>query len=170
MRQRIVFFLFAFICIINSCKNQDAKTPSDTKATTETMDPVQKNIQDIEAYLKANNIDAQKTANNLYYLITREGDGTHPTISDQVTIHYRGYTLDGNVFDASYDKGQPITYPLSGFVDGWKQGIPLISKGGAGQLFLPSNLGYGSYPPPGSGIPPHAVLVFDVELLKINNQ
>jgi len=169
MTQRIVFCLLAFICIINSCKNQNAEAQA-AATTTQTMDPVQKNIQEIEAYLKANNITAQKTENNLYYVVTREGDGTHPTIADQVTIHYKGYTLDGRTFDSSYDKGQPLTYALSAFVQGWQQGIPMFSKGGAGQLFIPSNLGYANYPPPGSGIPPHAVLVFDIELLKINNQ
>ena len=170
MTQRIVLGLLAFICIINSCKNQNAEPKTAASETTQTMSPLQKNIQDIEAYLESNNITAQKTDNNLYYVVTREGDGTHPTISDQVTLHYRGYTLDGNVFDASYDKGQPITYPLSGFVQGWQQGIPMFSRGGAGQLFLPSTLGYGQYPPPGSGIQPNAVLIFDVELIKINGQ
>ncbi|MEE9371474.1 MAG: FKBP-type peptidyl-prolyl cis-trans isomerase [Saprospiraceae bacterium] len=167
MAQKITLCLLFFIIIINSCKNQN-DTTTQIATTTQTMDPIQKNIQDIEAYLRKKDITAQKTTNNVYYVITREGDGTHPTIADNVTLHYKGYFLDGNKFDSSYDGGKPITYPLSGFVKGWQEGIPMVSKGGAATLFIPSNLGYGSNARP--GIPANSVLLFDVELLKINNE
>jgi len=163
MIRRITFSLLAFICIINSCKNQSSEASKPM-----TMDPIQKNIQEIEDYLKANKIEAEKTESNLYYVVNNEGDGTHPVISDNVTVHYKGYFLDGNTFDSSYDRGQPATFPLSRVVSGWQEGIPLFSRGGGGTLFIPSNMGYGSNPPP--GIPANAVLVFDVEILKINNE
>ena len=153
--------------VIGSCKNQDSGTPTNESTTIpQAMDPIQKNIQDIEAYLKSNNLEAQKTESNIYYVVTREGDGTHPTVADEVTVHYKGYFLNGEQFDSSYDRGEPTSFPLGRVVRGWQEGIPLFSKGGAGTLFLPSNLGYGSYPPP--GIPPNSVLIFDVELMKIN--
>jgi FKBP-type peptidyl-prolyl cis-trans isomerase FkpA len=131
-------------------------------------DPIQKNIQDIEAYIKDNKLKAQKTASNLYYIVEKEGDGTHPQITDNVTVHYKGYFLDGSVFDSSYERGQPATFPLNRVVAGWQEGIPLFQRGGGGKLLIPSNLGYGSTPPP--GIPANSVLIFDVEVLKINNQ
>lgn len=165
MYLRFAIIIFVCISILTSCKDQ--KDSASTPSATVTMDPVKKNIQDIEAYLKANNIKAQKTANNLYYVITKEGDGVHPTAADNVTVHYKGYFLDGKQFDSSYDRGEPTSFPLGRVVTGWQEGIPLFSRGGGGTLFLPSNLGYGSMPPP--GIPPHSALIFDVELLKINN-
>jgi FKBP-type peptidyl-prolyl cis-trans isomerase len=153
-----MIYVMAFMCFFISCKNEKQQPVTD---------PIQKNIQEIEAYLKENNISASKTASNLYYIIDREGDGTHPTINDNVTVHYKGYFPDGGVFDSSYDRGTPASFPLNRVVSGWQEGIPLIQRGGAGRLFIPSNLGYGSMPPP--GIPANAVLIFDVEILKINN-
>ena len=130
--------------------------------------PIENNIIEIESYLAENNIKAEKTDSNLFYVVEQEGDGTHPALTDDVTVHYKGYFLNGQVFDSSFDRGVPATFPLNRVVEGWQEGIPKFSRGGRGKLFIPSNLGYGSMPPP--GIPANAVLVFDVELLKINNE
>lgn len=159
MRNLSLIFSLALLCLFNSCKNEKSETVTD---------PIQKNIQDIEAYIKDNKLKAQKTASNLYYIVEKEGDGTHPQITDNVTVHYKGYFLDGSVFDSSYERGQPATFPLNRVVAGWQEGIPLFQRGGGGKLLIPSNLGYGSTPPP--GIPANSVLIFDVEVLKINNQ
>lgn len=167
---RIILFILFSLSIISSCKNQDTAPANEATPQPQqpAADPIQQNIQDIEAYLKTNNIKAEKTASNIYYTVTKEGDGTHPVLADEVTVHYKGYFLNGEQFDSSYDRGEPTSFPLSRVVQGWQEGIPLFSRGGAGTIFLPSNLGYGSYPPP--GIPPNSVLIFDVELIKINNQ
>ena len=167
MPRNIFLFIAVFLVVIGSCNSQGPTTTKNA-AQNSTMDPIQKNIQDIEAYLKTNNLEAEKTSSNIYYVVTREGDGTHPTLADNVTVHYKGYFLDGEKFDSSYDRGEPTSFPLGRVVRGWQEGIPLFSKGGAGTIFLPSDLGYGSNPPP--GIPANSVLVFDVELIKINNK
>lgn len=120
------------------------------------------NQQEINNYLAANNLKAETTASGLHYIVTREGDGNHPTAKDSVTVDYKGYFPNGDTFDSSYDRGQSITFGLNQVISGWTEGIPLLSKGGAGTFLIPGHLGYGSSPPP--GIPADAVLIFDVEL------
>ncbi len=120
----------------------------------------------IVEFLKANNINAKRSDDGIYYTISKEGNGEHPSVSNKVTVHYEGKLLNGMVFDSSIKRGQPATFPLSGVVPGWQLGVPLLSKGGKGTLYIPSGLAYGSRGAGGS-IPPNSVLIFDVELLEI---
>ena len=113
----------------------------------------------IQNYLAEHNIDATKPSSGIYYRITGEGNGKHPNSSSIVRVNYKGYLTDGSVFDES----NSIEFPLSGVIDGWKIGIPLIDKGGSGQLFIPSPYGYGFQARP--GIPSNSVLIFEVDLL-----
>jgi len=121
------------------------------------------NIQEIKQYILENNLDAQETNSGLHYVIVREGDGTFPTSTSQVTVLYEGKYIDGTVFDTTYDDNETITFGLNAVIEGWQEGIPLISKGGEGILLIPASLGYGSTPP--SGIRSNAVLIFRVELI-----
>jgi FKBP-type peptidyl-prolyl cis-trans isomerase len=118
----------------------------------------------IQNFLKKKGIDASKTESGIYYQITKEGNGESPNIGSNVKTHYKGMLLDGKVFDSSYDRGQPLDFPLANVIPGWQQAIPLLSKGGKGTFYIPSGLAYGTR---GAGgvIPPNAVLVFEVELL-----
>lgn len=107
------------------------------------------------------------TATGLQYKILQEGTGNYPTVEDKVTVHYTGKLIDGTQFDSSIG-GDPITYPLSGFVAGWTEGLQLINEGGKIQLVIPYQLGYGEN---GSrSIPPKATLIFEVELISIENE
>ncbi|MCK5775017.1 MAG: FKBP-type peptidyl-prolyl cis-trans isomerase [Bacteroidales bacterium] len=118
-------------------------------------------IDKIEAYLKANNIEAEKTTSGLYYVVTKIGTGSHPAANSEVKVKYAGKFLDDG---AEFDSGTSKFY-LTGVIPGWTEGIPKFKKGGKGQLFIPSYLGYG---PSGSySIPSNAVLIFDVELIAI---
>ncbi len=108
-----------------------------------------------------------KTESGIYYVVEKEGNGSHPTINDKVTVHYEGTLLDGTKFDSSYDRKKPATFPLKNVVKGWQEGIPLFSEGGKGILVIPTNLGYGQNPRPGGVIKPGDDLVFKVELIKI---
>ena len=122
---------------------------------------LKKDIENIEAYLAENNLTAQSTASGLHYIIEEEGAGGHPSATSQVTVHYKGYFLDGGVFDQT--NGTPITFSLQNVIVGWTEGIPLFQKGGKGKLFLPSALAYGNS---GQGsIPGRTVIAFDVELV-----
>lgn len=136
----------------------------------------------IQNYLEEHNIEAQKTEDGLYYVITEQGEGPKPALGQKVYVNYTGKLLDGTVFDSSieedakaggvYNESRDYSEPFSFKIDlgevikGWDKGIALLSNGGKATLIIPSRLGYG---PRGAGakIPPYSVLVFDVELVDI---
>lgn len=109
----------------------------------------------------------QTTASGLKYEVLTEGDGPKPSATDSVTVHYKGTLTDGTVFDSSYDRGQPATFPLNRVIKGWTEGLQLMPTGSKYRLTIPPELGYGAAGA-GGKIPPNATLVFEVELLKIN--
>lgn len=117
----------------------------------------------IEEYLTQNNLEATKHESGIYYIIEKKGSDEHPTINNTVTMDYKGYYLDDEKFDSSYDRGKPLVYILGGLIRGWQIGVPLFGKGGKGKLIIPPNLGYGSNPT--NGIRDNATLVFDIELI-----
>lgn len=123
----------------------------------------EENRAEILDYISDNNLDAQETDSGLFYVIEKEGDGDFPTLSDDVTVHYEGFYTDDSKFDSSIDRGMPSTFPLTGVIQGWQEGIPLFSRGGYGKLLIPASLGYGYNST--NGIPGGSVLVFDVELI-----
>ena len=106
------------------------------------------------------------TASGLQYKQLVAGNGAKPTTKDRVKVHYHGTLTDGTVFDSSYDRGEPITFPVTGVIAGWVEGLQLMNVGSKFELTIPSNLAYGVN---GSGpvIGPDATLVFTVELLDI---
>ena len=111
---------------------------------------------------------AKITSSGLGYVITEEGSGAKATPGQTVSVHYAGYLTNGTKFDASYDRGQPIDFPLGAgrVIPGWDEGIALLSPGGKATLIIPHTLAYG---PNGAGgvIPPYATLIFDVELVAV---
>ncbi|MDB9791575.1 MAG: FKBP-type peptidyl-prolyl cis-trans isomerase [Bacteroidia bacterium] len=118
----------------------------------------------IQDYLTANDLTAEKTAEGLYYIITKEGTGDRANITSTVTVHYRGYLLDGSVFDSSYDRAEKSTFPLANVIEGWQLGIPKLKEGGSGKLLIPSKLAYGESGRSNSIIGANEPLVFDIEL------
>ncbi|WP_024929519.1 FKBP-type peptidyl-prolyl cis-trans isomerase [Methylophilus sp. OH31] len=127
-----------------------------------------KNKAEGEAYLadNAKKEGVTTTASGLQYKSLVTGSGAKPTTSDRVKVHYRGTLIDGTVFDSSYDRGEPIVFPVTGVIAGWVEGLQLMNVGSKFELTIPSNLAYGAN---GSGpvIGPDATLVFEVELLGI---
>ena len=98
-------------------------------------------------------------------LETQAGEGESPTAADKVRVHYEGRLINGNVFDSSIARGQPLEFPLNGVIKGWTEGLQLMKPGGKAKLTIPYNLAYGDA---GSGpIPPKATLIFDVELIAV---
>lgn len=112
--------------------------------------------------------DATKTASGLAYKVIKKGEGgdKKPSATSRVTVHYSGWTTDGELFDSSVLRGQPATFPLNGVIPGWTEGVQLMSLGDTFRFWIPGNLAYGDKPQrPGA---PAGTLVFDVELLKID--
>lgn len=106
------------------------------------------------------------TASGLQYEVVSEGQGKQPTAKDKVTVHYAGWLPNGTLFDASYSRGAPATFPLGGVIGGWTEGVQLMKTGAVYRFVIPPKLAYGaSGAPPVIG--PNATLVFQVELLSI---
>lgn len=107
------------------------------------------------------------TKSGLKYRVLRKGTGEKPTARDTVEVNYEGWLEGGKVFDSSYKRGKSISFPLSGVIPGWTEGMQLVGKGGMIELEIPGKLAYGDDPPPRSGIGPGATLHFVVELLDV---
>jgi FKBP-type peptidyl-prolyl cis-trans isomerase FklB len=106
----------------------------------------------------------------MQYQVIREGSGAMPTITDTVSVHYTGTLIDGTIFDSSVDRGEPAQFTVGGVIKGWTEALQLMKKGSRWKLFIPADLAYGNYSPPGSNIPPGSVLIFDVELLTVGSK
>lgn len=127
-------------------------------------DYAKENETAILKYIEDNNLIATKTSSGLYYVINNEGTGERPIKTSNVTVAYKGYFLDGTIFDESTANG--IAFNLNEVITGWTEGIPYFKEGGDGMLLVPYTLGYGIY---GRGsIPGASVMIFDVSLLKVN--
>lgn len=106
-----------------------------------------------------------ETESGLQYKIETEGTGIAPTMTDTVEVNYEGRLIDGTVFDSSYERGESTKFPLDRVIKGWGEGLTYIKEGGKIQLYIPSDLAYGSR---GTGpIPGNSTLIFDVELIKV---
>lgn len=102
----------------------------------------------------------------LQYTVLREGEGRKPAATDSVKCHYEGTLTNGTVFDSSYRRGEPATFPLNGVIAGWTEGVQLMAEGAKFRFFIPYNLAYGERGA-GQSIPPYAALIFDVELIEV---
>lgn len=129
----------------------------------------QQNRLDGIAFMEKNgqSPDVETTASGLQFQIISVGEGSdHPSTSDTVKVHYHGTLINGQVFDSSIDRGEPISFKLSQVIKGWTEGVQLMVVGEKRRLFIPADLAYGD----GSAgiITPGSTLIFDVELLAIN--
>ncbi len=144
MKQHFLFFTISIIAIVSCSKDQ-----------------LTKDDDILQDYIQAKSLKATKHASGLYYIINKEGTGANPSLSNTVTVHYKGFLTDGTQFDGT--TSNPITFPLSNLIQGWQIGIPLIKKGGDIKLLIPSTLGYGTRR--SGSIAPNSVLVFDIQLV-----
>ncbi|MBQ3717678.1 MAG: FKBP-type peptidyl-prolyl cis-trans isomerase [Paludibacteraceae bacterium] len=106
------------------------------------------------------------TESGLQYEVLVQGKGKKPTAESTVKVHYEGTLIDGTIFDSSYQRGEPIEFPLNGVIKGWTEGLQLMPVGSKYKLYIPYELGYGERGA-GQSIPPYATLIFTVELLDI---
>jgi peptidylprolyl isomerase len=106
--------------------------------------------------------EAKKTISGLSYLVLKPGSGQHPSGTSNVTVHYSGWTTDGKLFDSSVQRGTPATFPLNRVIAGWTEGLQLMAVGEKTRFWIPEELAYGGKSPP------YGMLVFEVELLKVD--
>ncbi|HLG41431.1 MAG TPA: FKBP-type peptidyl-prolyl cis-trans isomerase, partial [Chitinophagaceae bacterium] len=106
------------------------------------------------------------TASGLQYEVITEGTGIKPAKADTFVCHYRGTLIDGTEFDASYNRGQPLIYPVTAVIPGWTEGLQLMPAGSKYKFYIPYKLGYGVFGSP-PAIPGGAALIFEVELLDV---
>lgn len=142
--------VLAFIILQTGCKKEEDIKEKDDKI--------------IKEYLETHNLVAEKTASGLYYIIDVPGVLPKPSANSTVTVHYKGYLTNQNVFDST-EGGDPATFPLTGVIDGWQEGLQFYGEGGEGILLIPSHLGYGSSIMP--GIPANSVLIFEIRLINV---
>lgn len=109
-----------------------------------------------------------ETQSGLQYKILTAGTGKRPKAEDQVTVHYTGSLVDGTVFDSSVERNEPATFGVNEVIAGWSEVLQLMREGDKWQVYVPSELGYGERGAGGGQIPPYAVLVFEIELIKVN--
>ena len=126
------------------------------------------NLQAGSNFLKSN---ASKegvitTKSGLQYRVIKEGNGAAPKLDDTVVTHYEGRLITGEVFDSSYKRNQPATFPVKGVIKGWTEALQLMQVGAKWQLFIPSDIAYGASQR-GNLIQPNSTLIFDIELLEI---
>ena len=130
----------------------------------ELIDYTAQNEIDIQAYLKENNITAQKTLSGLYYVINSVGSGESPNFNSNVTLGYKGYFLNGTTFDQS----TKATFNVNQVVPGFGEALTILKTGGSGTFILPSRLGYGTRGSGSGSIKGGDVIVFDINLISIN--
>ncbi|MDP5106740.1 MAG: FKBP-type peptidyl-prolyl cis-trans isomerase [Polaribacter sp.] len=147
---KIYISIFLAIFLFTSCTSDSISEPQ-TEA-------------DILQYIKENSLDAKRTDSGLYYVINTQGTGAKPTSTSTVKVAYKGYFLDGKVFDKSNASG--ISFGLNQVIPGWTEGIQLFNEGGEGVLLIPYNLGYGANQY--STIPGGSVLIFDINLISVD--
>ncbi len=129
----------------------------------------EKNKREGQAFLAANakKPGVKTLPSGLQYKVLRAGTGASPKLTDKVTTHYEGKLINGTVFDSSIKRGEPASFPVNGVIKGWTEALQLMKVGSKWQLFVPSDLAYGTRGA-GARIGPNATLIFEVELLKIN--
>lgn len=109
------------------------------------------------------------TESGLQYEVITEGAGPKPSANDTVQVHYHGTLIDGTIFDSSVQRGLPATFGVHQVIKGWTEALQLMPVGSKYRLYIPQELAYGAHPHPGGAIKPFMALIFDVELIAIQN-
>ena len=151
----VLFFFFSLNCFANVGNTNMINTKDNA-------------VQQEAAFLAKNKQEKGVVTldSGLQYKIIQEGTGPKPTLTDTVTVDYEGTLQNGKVFDSSYKRGQPATFPVAGVIAGWTQALQLMPVGSTWMLYIPASLAYGKQGAPGA-IGPNEMLIFKVHLISI---
>ncbi|MDA3899305.1 MAG: FKBP-type peptidyl-prolyl cis-trans isomerase [Spirochaetes bacterium] len=144
---------------------QDIRKLATDRKAIQDKENIKKGADFIEKYSKQKGV--KTTESGIAYKIIEAGSAERPLPTSTITVNYKGTLIDGTVFDSSYDRGKPATFQLNRVIKGWAEGMKLIGKGGKAELVIPSKLAYGERG--NRSIPGNSVLIFEVELLEIDN-
>lgn len=169
-RPLLVFVILAVLVVaVGYWYQLQHATPIATSPTSAMVDSL--NLQREaagEAFLaaKAKEAGVESLGGGILYKVIKQGAGEQPTDGCNVKVHYEGRLADGTVFDSSYERGEPASFPLGGVVKGWQVALKAMKVGDVWEVYLPHYMGYGETGS-GANIPPYAVLVFKMELLAV---
>ena len=158
------------VTVVSACDEQDPFIVPDRSPLDIWRDDVQfvdaTNVPQaqIDRFVAANNMDTLVTETGLVYQLDDPGGAERPSVGDSVTVDYRGYLVDGRIFDQTTVQG-PAEFPLTNLIDAWKEGIPLMGRGGRMWMVVRPSLGYGTGGNPRAGISGSSVIVFEIELV-----
>ncbi len=149
---KYTYILLLSLCFI-ACGDDDTEGCAPKNVTSLAVETL------IDNYITDNNLNPELNSEGLYYIINTPGGAERPSLSDTVTVNYRGYYRN----DCEFDANDGISFGLTNLIEAWQIGIPLLGRGGSMQMIVPPSLGYGNNTPPGlkAGEP----LIFDIELL-----
>ena len=142
-----------------SCQSANQSPCEPSTVTTQALDD---EIARLKQYIDSRRIKASIDKRGFYYTIQKPGNGDKPTICSNVSVNYEGKLTNGTRFDSGHD----VRFGLSQLIVGWQEGIPMIAPGGRITLYLPPSLAYGSQEQ--GNIPANSILIFQIDLLKIN--
>ncbi|MBB4080562.1 FKBP-type peptidyl-prolyl cis-trans isomerase [Lewinella aquimaris] len=164
MRFRFPVLLLVLVGLLSGCSKDD-------EITTPTV--CEEGLTSVAVFAASDTLTyTELDDTGMLYHITDPGTAERPTLQSTVTAHYRGFVTNGRVFDQTTPSTGPVDFPLSGVIQGWQLGVPLIGKGGKIRLLIPASLGYGSTGSCRMGvctICPDSDLVFDIELVDFTN-
>jgi FKBP-type peptidyl-prolyl cis-trans isomerase len=160
----IVFAALAGSLALGACHGP-AKTAVNATAAQAQSKPTAEGQAFLDKMAKKPGVHALPSG--LMYEVVQSGpaSGSHPQKGDEIKVNYEGKLVDGQVFDSSYERGQPAAMPLARLVPAWEEALPLMRPGDVWMLYVPPKLGYGAQGTPGGEIPPNSVLIFKIELI-----
>lgn len=168
-RPLLVFVLLAVLVVAAGYWYQQQHAtpiPATTEASEDSLNLQREAVGEAFLAAKAKEAGVQSLGGGILYKVVKAGSGEQPAEGCNVKVHYEGRLADGTVFDSSYARGEPASFPLGGVVKGWQVALKAMKVGDVWEVYLPHYMGYGETGS-GANIPPYAVLVFKMELLAV---
>lgn len=166
-RSFILLALVAIAIVVAGATYLNHHSTSNSSPLSEVDSTEVRNMAKEESFLaqKAKEQGVQSLGGGLLYKVLKQGNGAQPTATSMVKVDYEGRLLDGTIFDSSYERGEPASFPVNGVIAGWQIALKAMHVGDEWEVYIPQYMGYGAQ---GNGkIPPYSTLIFKVSLLSV---